>query len=50
MLALTDARYPTLIKKNVLIYREIQMGAVSKSYTISGLLIYGEIFVHFLTY
>jgi hypothetical protein len=34
-----------------LIYREIQSGAVAKSYYITnGLLIYGEIFAHFLIY
>ncbi len=33
-----------------LIYKEIQSGAVAKSYMTNGLLIYGEIFSHFLTY
>jgi hypothetical protein len=33
-----------------LIYKEIQNGTVAKSYITSGLLIYGKIFVHFLTY
>ncbi len=33
-----------------LIYKEILNGAVSKSYMTNGLLIYGEIFVHFLIY
>jgi hypothetical protein len=33
-----------------LIYREIQSGAVAKSYMTNGLLIYGEIFLHFLIY
>jgi hypothetical protein len=33
-----------------LIYKEIQTGAVAKSYMTYGLLIYGEIFVHFLIY
>jgi hypothetical protein len=33
-----------------LIYREIQNGAVAKSYMTNGLLIYGEIFPHFLIY
>ncbi len=35
-----------------LIYQEIQNGAVAKSYThmTNGLLIYGEIFAHFLIY
>jgi hypothetical protein len=36
--------------KIFLIYKEIQSGAVAKSYMINGLLIYGEIFVHFLIY
>jgi hypothetical protein len=36
--------------KIVLIYKEIQNGAVAKSYMTNGLLIYGEIFVHFLIY
>jgi hypothetical protein len=30
-----------------LIYKEIQSGAVAKSYMTNGLLIYGEIFAHF---
>jgi hypothetical protein len=34
----------------VLIYREIQSGAVAKSYMTNGLLIYGEIFANFLIY
>ncbi len=29
-------------------YKEIQSGAVAKSYMTNGLLIYGEIFAHFL--
>ncbi len=33
-----------------LIYKEIQNGAVAKSYMTNGLLIYGEIFAHFLSY
>ncbi len=33
-----------------LIYKEIQGGAVAKSYMTNGLLIYGEIFPHFLIY
>jgi hypothetical protein len=32
------------------IYKEIQSGAVAKSYMTNGLLIYGEIFAHFLIY
>ncbi len=41
----------TLLKKKTqifLIYKEIQNGAVAKSYMTNGLLIYGEIFAHFL--
>ncbi len=39
-------------KKNqiFLIYKEIQNGAVAKSYMTNGLLIYREIFAHFLIY
>ncbi len=33
-----------------LIYKEIQRGAVAKSYMTNGLLIYGEIFAHLLKY
>ncbi len=33
-----------------LIYKEIQSGAVAKSYLTNGLLIYMEIFTHFLIY
>jgi hypothetical protein len=33
-----------------LIYKEIHSGAVEKSYMTNGLLIYGEIFAHFLLY
>ena len=36
--------------KIFLIYKEIQNGAVAKSYITNGLLIYGEIFAHFLIY
>ncbi len=32
------------------LYKEIQNGAVAKSYMTNGLLIYGEIFAHFLIY
>jgi hypothetical protein len=32
------------------IFKEIQNGAVSKSYMTNGLLVYGEIFVHLLIY
>jgi hypothetical protein len=34
----------------LLISKEIQNGAVAKSYMANGLLIYGEIFAHFLIY
>jgi hypothetical protein len=46
-----DDRYAEK-KENIifLIYREIQNGAVAKSYMTNGLLIYGEIFAHFLIY
>ncbi len=43
----------TLIKNTIkfsLIYKEIQSGAVAKSYMTNGLLIYGVIFAHFLIY
>jgi hypothetical protein len=33
-----------------LIYKQIQSGAVAKSYMTKGLLIYGDIFAHFLIY
>jgi hypothetical protein len=33
-----------------LIYKEIQNGAVAKSYMTDGLLIHAEIFAHFLIY
>jgi hypothetical protein len=33
-----------------LIYRETQSGAFAKTYVTNGLLIYGEIFAHFLIY
>jgi hypothetical protein len=36
--------------KIFLIYKEIQNGAVAKSYMINDLIIYGEIFAHFLIY
>jgi hypothetical protein len=35
-------------KKTFLIYKEIQNGAVAKSYMTNGLLIYAEILAHFL--
>jgi hypothetical protein len=34
--------------KLFLIYKEIQNGAVAKSYVNNGLIIYGKIFAHFL--
>jgi hypothetical protein len=34
--------------QNFLKYKEIQNGAVAKSYMTNGLLIYGKIFGHFL--
>ncbi len=40
----TTVSLSTLIKKKI----EIQNGAVAKSYMTDGLLIYGEIFPHFL--
>jgi hypothetical protein len=42
----------TLIKKKIKFfsYKEIQNGAVAKSYMTNGLLIYGEIFARFLIY
>jgi hypothetical protein len=36
-----------IIKTLILKYKEIQNGAVAKSYMTNGLLIYGEIFAHF---
>jgi hypothetical protein len=36
--------------QNFPIYKEIQNGAVAKSYITNGLLTYGEIFPHFLIY
>jgi hypothetical protein len=36
--------------KIFLIYKEIQKGAVAKSYMTNGLLIYDFIFAHFLIY
>jgi hypothetical protein len=36
--------------KILLIYKEIQNGAVAKSYMTNGLLIYEEIFAHILIY
>jgi hypothetical protein len=42
----TDKKENTIF----LIYKEIQNGAVAKSYMTNGLLIYGEIFAQFLIY
>jgi hypothetical protein len=36
--------------KIFIIYKEIQNEAVAKSYMTNGLLLYGEIFEHFLMY
>jgi hypothetical protein len=36
--------------QNFLIYEEIGNGAVAKSFMTNGLLIYGEIYPHFLIY
>ncbi len=36
--------------KIFLIYQEIQMGSVAKSYMTNGLLIYDKVFAHFLIY
>jgi hypothetical protein len=36
--------------KIFLIYKEIQNGTVANSYMTNGLLVYGEIFAHFLIY
>jgi hypothetical protein len=49
---LRRGEYNTDKKENqiFLIYKEIQSGAVAKSYMTNGLLIYGEIFAHFLIY
>ncbi len=45
---------PSLIKKKIkfsyILYKEIQKGAVAKSCMTKGLLIYGEIFAHFLIF
>jgi hypothetical protein len=47
-----EKRHYTDKKENkiFLVYKEIQSGAVAKSYMTNGLLIYGEIFAHFLIY
>ncbi len=44
--------YTLITKENLifLICKEIQNGAVAKSYVTNGLLIYGEMFAHFLIY
>jgi hypothetical protein len=56
--SLIEKEYPDVHCKNrytdkkenqiFLIYKEIQSGAVAKSYMTNGFLIYGEIFAHFL--
>ncbi len=48
----TEKRVYTDKKENriFLIYKKIQSEAVAKSYMTNGLLIYGEIFAHFLIY
>jgi hypothetical protein len=47
-----NARSHTDKKENqiFLVYKDIQTGAVAKSYMTNGLLIYEEIFGHFLIY
>jgi hypothetical protein len=48
-----DQRTYALIKKEnriFLLYKEIQSGAVAKSYMTNGLLIYGELFSYLLIY
>jgi hypothetical protein len=46
-----DAAYTDKKENQIfLIYRKIQSGAVAKSFLTNGLLIYGEIFSHFLLY
>ncbi len=48
-----NAKLSTLLKNEnqiFLIYREIQSGAVTKSYITNGLLIYRELFAHFLIF
>jgi hypothetical protein len=52
MSGLYDCSNAALIKRNqiFLIYKEIQNGAVAKAYMTNGLLIYGELFAHFLIY
>jgi hypothetical protein len=48
--AAMGARTDEKEKQIFLIYKEIQSGAVAKSYMTNGILIYGEIFAHFLLY
>ncbi len=48
-----NAKLPTLMKKEnqiLFIWKEIQSGAVAKSYITNGLLIYRELFAHFLIF
>jgi hypothetical protein len=48
---LASANYTDKKENSIfLIYKEIQNGAVAKSYMTNGLLIYVEIFAHFLIY
>ncbi len=52
MLRTSNILFTALIKKKIKFssytYKEIQNGPVAKSYMTNGLLIYGEIFAHFL--
>jgi hypothetical protein len=49
--ALKAGRYTDKKENKIfLIYKEIQSGAVAKTYMTNGLHIYGEIFAHFLIY
>jgi hypothetical protein len=53
ILRLLQGMQITLVKNKIkifLIYKEIQNGAVAKSYMTNSLPIYGEIFAHFLVY
>ncbi len=46
----TLSEYALIKKKIFLIYKAIQDGTVANSYMTNGLLMYGEIFAHFLVY
>ncbi len=52
LLSVYSMRVDTDKKENeiFLMYKEIQMGSVAKSYMTNGRLIYGYIFAHFLIY